>query len=98
MRAIRQGLGGTVEVRNVAIPLDCRDGFNEAYYGRPEILLEEGARLACSGWSFLPPEAVQRFVATLGADLASGAWDRDYGHLRQQPEFEGPLRLVIGRP
>jgi SAM-dependent methyltransferase len=98
IESILQGLGGTVEVRNVAIPLDCRDGFNEAYFGRPEILLEEGARFACSGWSFVPPEAVQRFVATLGADLASGAWDRDYGHLRRQAEFEGPLRLVIGRP
>ncbi len=59
---------------------------------------EAGARLACSGWSFVPPEAVERFVATLGADLAAGAWDRDYGHLRQQAEFEGPLRLIIGRP
>jgi SAM-dependent methyltransferase len=98
IEAIRHGLGGSVEVRPVAIPLACRDGFNEAYYGRPEMLLEAGARLACSGWSFVPPEAVERFVATLGADLASGAWDRDYGYLRQQPEFEGPLRLIIGRP
>jgi len=98
IEAIRQGLGGSVEIRPVAIPLDCRDGFNEAYYGRPEMLLEEGARLACSGWSFAPPEAVDRFVATLGADLASGAWDRDYGPLRRQATFEGPLRLIIGQP
>ena len=98
IESIREGLGGSVEVRTVAIPLACRDGFNEAYYGRPEMLLEEGARLACSGWSFVPPDAVARFVATLDADLASGAWDRDYGHLRQRAEFEGPLRLVIGRP
>ncbi len=95
---IRAGLGGEVEIRPVAIPLNCRDGFNEAYYGRPEMLLQHEARLACSGWSFVPPEAVARFILTLGGDLASGAWDRDYGHLRTQPIFEGPLRLIIGRP
>ena len=95
---IRASLGGDVEIRPVLIPLNCRDGFNEAYYGRPEMLLEHGARLACSGWSFVPPAAVARFVLTLGADLASGAWDRDFGDLRRKPNFEGPLRLIIARP
>jgi len=90
-------LGGTTEVRHVPIPLDCRDGFNEAYYGRPERLLDPGARLVCSAWSFVAPEAVARFEARLGEDLASGAWDRRYGALRGQPSFDGPLRLIIGR-
>jgi len=90
-------LGGTAEVRHVPIPLDCRDGFNEAYYGRPERLLEPGARQVCSAWSFVAPEAVARFEARLGADLASGAWDRRYGALRSQPSFDGPLRLIIAR-
>jgi hypothetical protein len=97
IETIRQALGGSCDIRPVAIPLHCRDGFNEAYYGRPEMLLEPGARLACSGWSFVAPEVVERFAATLRGDLASGAWDRQYGHLRRQTEFEGPLRLVIGR-
>lgn len=39
-----------------------------------------------------------RFEAALGADLASGAWDRRHGHLRAQPAFEGSLMLVIARP
>jgi SAM-dependent methyltransferase len=91
------GLGGTTEVILMPIPLDCRDGFNEAYYGRPERLLEEGARRACSGWSFVAPDVVDRFVRTLSRDLADGTWDRRYGHLRTQPEFVGPLRLIVGR-
>lgn len=96
--AIREGLGGRTEVRHVPIPLDCRDGFNEAYYGRPEQLLDPGARRVCSGWSFVAPEVVARFEADLRADLASGAWDRRYGALRSQSSFDGPLRLIIGRP
>lgn len=90
-------LGGTAEVRHVPIPLDCRDGFNEAYYGRPERLLDPAARQVCSAWSFVAPEAVARFEAQLRADLASGAWDRRHGALRSQPSFDGPLRLVIAR-
>ncbi len=51
--AIRQwprsvaALGGTAEVRPVPIPLDCADGFSEAYYGRPERL---PARHRARGW------------------------------------------------
>jgi|SRR5580658_2973301 SAM-dependent methyltransferase len=33
--SIAATLSGRTEVLHVPIPLDCRDGFNEAYYGRP---------------------------------------------------------------
>ncbi len=46
-------LGGVARIVPVPIPLHCQDGFNEAYYGRPERLLDEGARMAYSAWSFV---------------------------------------------
>jgi SAM-dependent methyltransferase len=95
---IADSLGGTVEVVVVPIPLDCTDGFNQAYYGRPERLLDAGARRANSAWSFVGAEVERRFVDELGADLASGAWDERYGQLRSQPEFDGALRLIVSRP
>lgn len=95
---IKAALGGTITVESVPIPLQCQDGFNEAYYGRPEQFLDEKARLACSSWSLVPKSAVERFEAQLSADLDSGRWDDKYGHLRSQPFFDGPLRLVIGKP
>ena len=88
-------LGGQCQVIEVPIPLDCRDGFNEAYYGRPEMFLNPDARLACSSWSLVAPAVVARFVARLADDLASGTWDRKFGGLRTQPWFDGPLRLVV---
>ncbi|WP_342361993.1 class I SAM-dependent methyltransferase [Terrarubrum flagellatum] len=97
LRAIAEELGGEIEIISVPIPLDCADGFNEAYYGRPEMLLNPAARLACSAWSFVSDEATQRFETTLRNDLASGAWDRKYGHLRAQSKFGGSLKLVISR-
>ncbi|RKR74919.1 class I SAM-dependent methyltransferase [Frondihabitans australicus] len=95
---VARALGGQVRIEHVGIPLDCTDGFGEAYYGRPERLLEPGARLANSAWSFVAQDVEARFVDTLSADLASGAWDAAHGHLREQPEFDGSLRLLVGLP
>jgi SAM-dependent methyltransferase len=87
-----------IEVRVVEIPLDCTDGFNQAYYGRPEMFLDPGARAANSAWSFVGAEAEERFVRDLERDLDDGTWDRRHGRLRTQPTFDGSLRLVISRP
>lgn len=95
IRSIADALRGDAHVVSVPIPLNCVDGFNEAYYGRPERLLEDGARLACSAWSFIDQSAVERFVKHLRCDLEDGTWDAAYGHLRTQPEFEGSLKLIV---
>lgn len=97
IEAIVEALGGEAQVLSVPIPLDCTDGFGEAYYGRPERLLDPGARLANSAWSFVDASVGERFVADLSRDLDSGEWDRRHGHLRTQPEFDGSLKLVVGR-
>jgi hypothetical protein len=81
-------------VRALRIPLDCSDGFADAFYGRPEALLDPAVRNAQSAWSFVDEEAEARFVARLRADLDSGAWDKRHGHLRAQPEFEGSIRIL----
>jgi len=83
-------------IDSVPIALDCTDGFQEAYYGRPEQLLDPGARLACSAWSFVDAAAVERFEAHLRRDLESGAWDARFSTLRAQPELDGALRLIVG--
>ena len=96
MDRIARALGGKLDTHRVPIPLDCADGFNEAYYGRPEMLLDPAARRACSAWSFVDAAAVARFESKFGRDLVGGIWDRDYGFLRSQPVFEGSLVLVVG--
>lgn len=92
-------LGGAevVDVIDVPIPLDCVDGFGEAYHGRPEALLDPGARRANSAWTFVGPDVAARFQRRLRTDLDSGAWDRRHGALRTRPTFDGSLRLVVGR-
>lgn len=92
-------LGGESRVRidEVPIPIDCTDGFTEAFYARPERMLDPGVRAAQSVWGFVEPSAIDRFTAKLRADLESGEWDRRFGHLRKQPEFIGALRLIVAQ-
>lgn len=89
-------LGPGTRVEPIPIPLDCTDGFTEAYYGRPERLLEPGVQGAMSSWTLVDPSLVRRFEQRLSRELTSGAWDARYGHLRTQPEYEGSLRLIVG--
>jgi SAM-dependent methyltransferase len=91
-------LGGTAEVRHVPIPRDCVDGFGEAFYARPEAFLDPDVRDAQSGWVLIDAAAVARATARLADDLASGEWDRRYGALREQPAYDGAVRLIVARP
>ncbi|NUR24801.1 MAG: class I SAM-dependent methyltransferase [Catenulispora sp.] len=95
---IAETLGGEVEVTPVPIPVDCSDGFNEAYYARPEMLLDPAARTACSAWSFVDDAVRAEYVERLRQDVESGAWDAKYGGLRQEPCFNGSLVLIRAVP
>ena len=91
-------LGGSVQVQTVPIPSDCIDGFTEAFYARPERLLDPAVRAAQSAWHFVEQAARERAIERLRADLDSGEWDRRFGALRTQATFDGSLRLIVSRP
>ena len=98
LEQISDALGGGAEIRTVMIPNDSSDGFGQAFFGRPERLLEPEVRRAMSAWSFVDDAVVERFVTALGADLASGQWDAKYGSFRDLEYFDGGMRLVVGNP
>ena len=87
-----------MSIEIVPIAADCVDGITDAFFARPERLLDPAVRRAQSSWGFLSPEVEPRFVETLSADLASGAWDARYGHWRRMPAYDGSRRLIISRP
>lgn len=95
LTALADSLGGRIRSSVVPVPLDCTDGFNEAYYGRPEGLLDPHARLSCSAWRFVDSSVQDRFTKHLRGDLEDGTWDRRYGFLRTRPTFDGSLVLVV---
>ena len=83
------------EVRTVLVPHDCTDGFGAAFWGRPEAYLDPEVQAGMSWLALLSPDARERGSARLGADLASGAWDRRHGHLRRLPTYDGGYRIAL---
>jgi len=95
---IAAALGGNTRVERIPTPGDCTDGFFEAYWRRPEGLLDAEVRSAQSMWAMLDPGVEERIVTLLATALETGAWDAEHGHLRQQESYDGALRLVISEP
>jgi hypothetical protein len=92
---IAAALRGRVRVEPIATPCDCVDGFIEAFWSRPEALLDARVRGSQSVWSRLAPGVQARIVTRLREALACGEWDAAHGQLRDRPSFDGSLRLVV---
>jgi hypothetical protein len=96
--ALATAIGRASQITEVPIPIDCVDGFTEAFYARPESFLDDRVRAAQSAWGFITPEATHRAIAHLRQDLTTGQWDRTYAPWRTQPHYLGSLRLITGHP
>src|SRR5438067_8273741 len=79
----------------VPIPWDCVDGFFEAYWRRPQAYLDEQVRHGISVWAKVGPEAEQRAVRQLRADLVSGRWAERNRDLINLEAAELGLRLLV---
>lgn len=84
---------GRCRVRPVPVPSNCVDGFLGAYWRRPEVYLDAGARGAIS--SFAKIRTPQPGLDRLRADLADGTWERRHGPLLALPELDIGYRLVV---
>ncbi len=86
---------GADRIEPVMIPSDCVDGFNWAFWQRPEEYLDPEVRACMSGLAILPDDLVARRMDRLRADLADGTWQARHGDLVHDDVIDGGLRLVI---
>ena len=86
------------QVEPVPVPRQCQDAFWCTFWDRPEMFLDPEVRKGSSGWHLIDPAEAERGLEALRADLESGRWDERYGHLRETPELDVGLRLVIAEP
>ncbi|MDQ3893635.1 MAG: class I SAM-dependent methyltransferase [Actinomycetota bacterium] len=91
---LEQDLGPLREV-SVALPADCTDGLLSGYWARPEAYLDATVRANISPFTRLSEQEVAAGVERLAADLASGEWDRRYGHLRKLRELHLGHRILV---
>ncbi|OFW64361.1 MAG: hypothetical protein A2Y74_02560 [Actinobacteria bacterium RBG_13_63_9] len=72
-----------------AVDLTMHSGWNS-----PEIYLDQGHRQNMSGFALASNDEVEPGLMALEAALGSGAWDRDYGHLRLREEADLGFRFI----
>lgn len=82
-------------VQAFPIPRDFTDGYQPAFWQRPEAYLDAGVRAASSTFATLPDDVVEPAMRRLAADLASGAWARRHAGLLHRETMDYGYRLVV---
>lgn len=86
----------TDHVQPLLVPWDCTDGFQAAYWRRPEKYLAPMIRNSISSLAQLPTSVVLRAVDQLEHDLQTGAWHQRNAHLLEKSEMDFGYRLIVG--
>jgi SAM-dependent methyltransferase len=81
-----------VEQRPLMIPHDCTDGFLEAFWRRPEAVLDAGRRSAISAFNDFDAGPG---LAKLRRDLDDGTWMRRNGHLLEKTELDLGYVIIV---
>ena len=84
---------GNTHVETIPVPSNCTDGFLGAYWQRPHAYLDPNVRSAVSTFSKL--DNIASALERLEQDLASGVWEKRYGHLMDLESLDVGYRLVI---
>jgi SAM-dependent methyltransferase len=77
------------------IPHDFTDGFQAAFWRRPEMYLDSEVRAASSTFASLPSDLVDPGIERLRADLHTGKWYESYGDLLALESVDFGHRIVV---
>jgi hypothetical protein len=86
---------GADRIEVVPVPGDCIDGFNWAYWRRPQAYLDPDVRACISGLALLDDALVARRMERLRADLEDGSWQARHAELLTMDAVDGGFRLVV---
>ena len=86
---------GSIDVEVLPVPHDCRDGFFQAFWRRPEAYLRPDVRDNISVFRRLPLDHVAAAVERLANHLETGAWAERHEALMTMDAADVGLRLVI---
>lgn len=86
-----------VEIIHVPIPWDCLDGFPEAYWRRPNEVLDPVVWKSVSILTLIPEYERTKGLNRLALELRNGQWRKKYGHLLKLEEYDMGIRLVVWR-
>jgi SAM-dependent methyltransferase len=78
------------------IPHDFADGFQQAFWRRPETFLDPNVRAKSSMFALSDPAAAEPGISALRRDLASGAWSERHAELMRADAMDFGFRIVVG--
>ncbi len=91
-------LGQRLDVIPVPTPADCTDGFNAAYWRRPQAYLDPDVWRPMSALALIPEAGRADGMRRLQADLNAGEYNRRWGHLLALNELDLGYRVIATRP
>jgi ubiquinone/menaquinone biosynthesis C-methylase UbiE len=94
---VSHATGRSAAIHEFPLPRDLVDQFMYAPWSRPETYLDPTFRANTSGFANADPDSVNRRLATLNRDLASGAWDARHGSLRARDTYDAGFRFIAFR-
>ena len=86
--------GNIANVIPFPLPHDLSDSFAAVGWARPELYLESSIRNGISSFAKIDDSELNSGLSCLAKDLKSGEWDRKYGYLRRQSQYEVGYRFV----
>jgi len=86
--------GNVINVIPFPLPHDLSDSFAAVGWARPELYLDSGIRNGISSFTQIDDNELSSGLFRLGEDLETGSWDQQYGHLRQQDQYDVGYRFV----
>lgn len=86
--------GNRVNVIPFRLPHNLTDSFGAVGWARPELYLNSSIRDGISSFTKIDQLEVDRGVLRLQEDLQTGKWDKEYGYLRKQKQYDLGYRFI----
>lgn len=89
--------GNSVNVIPFRLPHNLSDSFAAVGWARPELYLDVDIRNGISSFAKIDGDEVEQGVLRLQEDLETGKWNKEYGYLRKQKQYDVGYRFVVSR-
>ena len=94
VKELQTTVNSVVNVIPFPLPNDLSDSFAAVGWAQPELYLNSSIRSGISSFSKIDDHELYSGLSCLDEDLERGRWDRKYGYLRQQSQYDAGYRFV----
>lgn len=94
MDELQTVVGRVVNAIPFSLPHNLSDSFAAVGWARPELYFDSSIHNGISSFAKIDTVELNNGLSQLREDLEKGVWDQEYGHLRQQKQYDVGYRFV----